>query len=409
MRNGEPYFFAQEAASALGVTAATLYAYTSRGQLHSEPVPGRPRERRYRREDIMALRDRKEARRDPAKAAARGLHWGSPVLDSGITLIHNGKLYYRGQDAVKLAETASLEQVAALLWAADAAERPRLFEQPCALPARQLARLRECTKDPITLLQAALPLAGSADLASYDLRPAAVRQTGARILRLLTTAVAADPANVAVHRALAAGWARKTPAVEDAIRTALVVCADHELNVSAFTARCAASAGAPPYDAISAAMATLKGHKHGGATKRVSALLAEIETPRRARAVLADRLRRGEHIPGFGHPLYPNGDPRAAVLLELAEASGSQAEWRLVRSLGRAGLELLREHPNLDFALVAVARTHRLPRDAPLILFVLGRTAGWIGHMLEQYAIDELIRPRARYTGPAPVAAETAY
>ena len=257
---------AQEAARALGVTAATLYAYTSRGQLQSEPVPGRPRQRRYHREDIVALRERKEARRDPAKAAARGLHWGSPVLDSAITLIHNGKLYYRGQDAVKLAETASLEQVAALLWAADAAERPRLFEQPCALPARQLARLRECTKDPITLLQTALPLAGSADLASYDLRPAAVRQTGARILRLLTTVVAEDPASVAVHQALAAGWTRKTTAAEEAIRTALVVSADHELNVSAFTARCAASAGAPPYDAISAAMATLKGHKHGGAT-----------------------------------------------------------------------------------------------------------------------------------------------
>lgn len=409
MRGSGRYFSAQEAARALGVTAATLYAYTSRGQLHSEPVPGRPRERRYHQEDIVALRDRKEARRDPAKAAARGLHWGSPVLDSAITLIHNGKLYYRGQDAVKLAETASLEQVAALLWAADAAERPRLFEQPCALPARQLARLRECTKDPITLLQAALPLAESADLASYDLRPAAVRQTGARILRLLTTVVAADPANVAVHQALAAGWARKTTAAEDAIRTALVVSADHELNVSAFTARCAASAGAPPYDAVSAAMATLKGHKHGGATKRVSALLAEIETPRRARAVLVDRLRRGEPIPGFGHPLYPNGDPRAAVLLKLAEASGNHPEWRLVRGLGQAGSELLQEHPNLDFALVAVARTYRLPRDAPLILFVLGRTAGWIGHMVEQYAIDELIRPRARYTGPAPVSAEIAY
>lgn len=97
MSGSGPYFSAQEAARALGVTAATLYAYTSRGQLHSEPVPGRPRKRRYHREEIVALRERKEARRDPAKAAARGLHWGSPVLDSAITLIHNGKLYYRGQ------------------------------------------------------------------------------------------------------------------------------------------------------------------------------------------------------------------------------------------------------------------------------------------------------------------------
>src|SRR5580700_1667623 len=102
------YLTAQDAAAALGVTRATLYAYTSRGQLRSEPAPGQPRERRYYREDIARLRERKEARRDPAKAAARGLHWGSPVLESGITLIHDGKLYYRGQDVLKLAEHASL-------------------------------------------------------------------------------------------------------------------------------------------------------------------------------------------------------------------------------------------------------------------------------------------------------------
>src|SRR5690349_23655392 len=112
------YLTAKQAADALDVTLATLYAYISRGQLQSEPVPGRPRERRYYREDIQRLRERKESRRDPAKAAARGLHWGNPVLSSSITLIENGKLYYRGRDAVKLAETATLEQVAELLWAA---------------------------------------------------------------------------------------------------------------------------------------------------------------------------------------------------------------------------------------------------------------------------------------------------
>src|SRR5213593_2677279 len=107
----ERYLTAKQAAGALGVTLPTLYAYTSRGQLRSEPVPGRPRERRYFREDVERLRERKETRRDPAKAAARGLHWGSPVLSSSITLIHNGKLYYRGQDVLRLAETATLEQV----------------------------------------------------------------------------------------------------------------------------------------------------------------------------------------------------------------------------------------------------------------------------------------------------------
>src|SRR5438270_5290786 len=121
------YLTAHEAAQALGVSKATLYAYTSRGQLHSEAVSGRTRERRYYREDIERLRERKEARRDPAKAAARGLHWDSPVLESGITLIQDGKLYYRGQDVLKLAQERTLEEVAELLWAAEPSERGRLF------------------------------------------------------------------------------------------------------------------------------------------------------------------------------------------------------------------------------------------------------------------------------------------
>src|SRR5690242_1140841 len=113
----EPRFLtAAKAAAALGVSRATLYAYTSRGQLRSEPVPGRTRERRYHRDDIQRLQERKDARRDPAKAAARGLHWGSPVLDSSITLIQDGAVYYRGRDVLELARTGSLEKVAALLW-----------------------------------------------------------------------------------------------------------------------------------------------------------------------------------------------------------------------------------------------------------------------------------------------------
>jgi citrate synthase len=205
-----------------------------------------------------------------------------------------------------------------------------------------------------------------------------------------------------VHLALQAAWAPKRAAAGDVIRTALVLCADHELNVSAFTARCAASAGATPYDVVSAAMATLKGYKHGGASERVLGLFAEIGTLTDARAAIASRLRRGERLPGFGHPLYPAGDPRAARLLELAEASGNRTEWLRIRSVARAGSELLHDHPNLDFGLAAVTRAYGLPERAPVLMFALGRTAGWIAHAIEEYASDQLIRPRARYTGPMP-------
>jgi citrate synthase len=391
------YLNAQEAADALGVTRATLYAYTSRGQLRSEPIPGQPRTRRYYREEIERLREQKESRRDPAKAAQRGLHWGGPVLDSGITLIEKGRLYYRGQDARKLARASTLEEVVELLWMVEPGEK--LFEQPAVFSPRQIRSLRTA---PLALLQTVLPLAGAADLSAFDLRPAGVRLTGARILRLLTTAITGRDSNLPMHRAIQSAWAPKNPAASDVIRAALIVSADHELNASAFVARCAASAGASPYDVVSASLATLKGHRHGGETERLSALLAEIGKPERCRVVVANRLRRGERLPGFGHPLYPESDPRAVLLANLAGAAGNQKQWQLLRRLKKAGWELLHLHPNLDFGLVAVARTYGLPEHAPLLLFALGRTVGWIAHAIEQYALGELIRPRARYTGPAP-------
>jgi citrate synthase len=399
----EQYLTAKQAADALGVTLATLYAYRSRGQLHSEPVPGRPRESRYDREEIERHRERQQARRDPAKAAAGGLHWGNPVLASGITLIDAGKLYYRGQDALKLAEKASLEEVAELLWQAEESEGEgeQLFEQPGTLALPRLAALRAGIRDPLVRLQTTLPLAGAADLASYDLRPTAVRKTGARILRLLTAAVTGRQSNAPVHLALEAAWAPRKKGAGEAIRAALVLCADHELNISTFTARCAASAAASPYDVVCAALAALKGSKHGGATELVASLFSEAGKPRHARTVLANRMRRGERIAGFGHPLYRAGDPRAALLLRLAEACGNEAEWRLVRSFSEAARELLQDSPNLDFALVAMARTYVLPQSAPFLLFALGRTVGWIAHAMEQYAAGDLIRPRARYVGPA--------
>jgi citrate synthase len=396
------YLTAKQAANALGVSLATLYAYTSRGQLRSEPVPGDPRARRYYRDDIERLKERKVARRDPAKAATRGLRWGEPVLESGITLIHDGAYFYRGHNAVDLARSSTVEDVAALLWSIDAVERDRVFGQQVPLDHSVLDQLRSCAPDAIPLLQAALPVAGANDLASYDLRPSAVRLTGARILRLMAVAIAGKDLTGPIHRVLQSAWAPKRAAAADVIRAALVLCADHELNVSAFTARCAASAGASPYDVVSAALATLKGFRHGGAGPLVLSLVRDSESPRAARAALANRLRQGEKVPGFGHPLYPKGDPRAALLLELAEQSGNTAAWRPFRNLVNAGAELLQEEPNLDTGLAAVTRAYGLPEQAPLMLFALGRTIGWIAHAMEEYASGHLIRPRARYVGPAP-------
>jgi citrate synthase len=404
-RTAARHLTARDAARALGVRLPTLYAYASRGMLRSEPAPGEPRARLYPREDVDRLRARRDARSNPERAAEAGLHWGSPVLASALTLIEGGRLRYRGRDALDLAREATLEEVAALLWTGDARRAGALFSgAPPGVPRGLGALARGDGLGPVERCQIALPLAASADLGAYDLRPAAVAATGARIFRLLVAVVAGVPWRGTAEGTLQAAWAPRRPATAGALRAALILCADHELNVSAFTARCVASAGANPYDVVAAGLAALKGARHGGESARVEALLQEAEPPRGARAAIAGRLRRGEALPGFGHPLYPAGDPRGAALLALSEeaARGPRA-MALVRAVVAAAAELVGEPPTLDLGLAALARALRLPEGSPLALFALGRTLGWIGHAIEQYADGRLIRPRARYVGERPV------
>ncbi|HVR98212.1 MAG TPA: citrate synthase family protein [Thermoanaerobaculia bacterium] len=398
---------AQEAAAELGVSLATLYAYASRGMLRSEPVPGETRAKRYPREDVLRLKDRKEMRRDPERVAPKALDWGTPVLESAITLIAGGRIYYRGQDAVELARRRTIEEVASLIWTGSFDMAEDLFRgEPPELPRPVLRLLEASDLTPVERCQVALPLAGRIDLAAWDLRPQAVASTGGRILRLLVRVAAGRPSRKR-ERSLASllqeGWAPGRPEAAGPIGSALILAADHELNVSAFTARCVASSGAMPYDVVTGALAALKGRRHGGHTERVEALFREAGSAAEARRVLADRLRRGEEIPGCGQPLYPDGDPRGSALLAFAAelAPGSPA-LELSSVLAEGIRELLGEHPTIDFGLVTLARVLQLPEGAPLALFALGRTIGWIGHAIEQYGTGRLIRPRASYTGPPP-------
>ena len=150
-------------------------------------------------------------------------------------------------------------------------------------------------------------------------------------------------------------------------------------------------------------LAALQGVKHGGYTERVTAFLNEVGTPERTNDVLAARLRRGETIPGFGHRLYPEGDPRAQLLVELVAARYPDSPALALSTTVAAAVEQhIGELPTVDFGLATAAGALNLPRGGALALFALGRTVGWIGHALESYAEDRLIRPRARYIGQHP-------
>lgn len=187
------------------------------------------------------------------------------------------------------------------------------------------------------------------------------------------------------------------------LEAALILCADHELAVSTFAARCAASAEATPYAVVLAGLAALQGRKHGGALDLVEVFLKEVEDAGDARDAIARRLRRGDGVPGFGHVLYPAGDPRGAeimrILRERLPGSGAVA---FAEEVAEAVLEVMGERPTLDFGLVVLARALELPPGAAVALFAVGRTVGWVGHAIEQYASGGLIRPRARYIGEVP-------
>lgn len=391
------YVTAKEAAEKLDVSRATLYAYVSRGLIRSEPVPGEPRRRRYHLADVRRLQERKAQRNDPALAAQQALHFGDPVLASSLTLIDGNRFYYRGQDALVLAVTRSVEEVAGFLWNGEWA--------PVRLNNYQPEADEEGAAGLSTLerFQRALPLAAAADFAAYDLQPGAVRATGARILSLLTVSAAGVALQQDMATTLLQGWRIADPGAAKLLSAALILCADHELNVSSFTARCVASAGSTPYQVVQAGLAALQGIRHGGHTGRVAAMLDEVREPAAARIVLSERLRRGEPISGFGHPLYPEGDPRARLLLQLMREHAPQ-EIELALAVMTEAEELLGLLPTIDFALATLARLFALPRDGALTLFALGRTIGWIGHALEQYQLDTIIRPRARYEGPLPAA-----
>ena len=389
---------AAEAARTLGVTRPTLYAYVSRGLVRSEPGTSATRERRYAGEDIERLKRRADERRNPDKVASHALQWGMPVLESEITLIADERLYYRGHDAVKLATEQSVDAVASLIWtgALDTARPPsRKGKRGEHGGARQAPF--------ITRAQASLALASATDPRAFDFRRETVVETGWRILDLVVGAAASPVDEGSIDETLARAW-KVRPRGQEVIRAALILCADHELNVSAFTARCVASAGSHPYAVVVAGLAALEGIKHGGSTARVESMLASLRRERSLRSALTGRLRQGQRVDGFGHPLYRQGDPRAIALLEmLDERFPKSAELRFVRDLARISESLTGEKPNLDFALGSVSRVLGLPPMSGLTLFAIGRTIGWIGHAIEQYAVNQIIRPRARYVGVAPV------
>ena len=360
---------AADAIARLGVSRQTLYSYVSRGLVRATPAPEDPRRSLYDAGDVDALAERHRRGRARRDVAASTTNWGEPILRSSLTRFADGRFGYRGRDAVTLAETATLEQVAALLWA--------LPEEPDDAPPSWMA-----SGGP-PLQRALLALAAEAGQQQQRSAP--------DLLRLMTQALAGPGGSgKSAHAVFAAAWGLDAPA-GDLVRRALVLCADHELNASTYAARIVASTGASLAACVLAGLAALSGPRHGGVTGKVRRLLDAVVHADSPADCLRARLASGKTIPGFGHRLYPAGDPRAAALLAAFPVPDR------VRAVIDAASALTGLAPTVDVALAAMEVVLPLPCGGGFALFAAGRTVGWIAHALEQRADGGLIRPRAEY------------
>jgi citrate synthase len=398
---------AQEATSELGISLTTLYAYVSRGAIRSEAVSGSRRVRAYLAEDIQRLKARKEIRQHPEQVVSKAINWGEPIIDSELTLVRDDRVYYRGRDAVELAESWKIEQVAALLWGFAESENARQGEQlfieekPQPAQLQKLATFREkLYPTNLSLLeqfQMVLPLLGAEDLRAYQPSQEAALAASVRLLWFFTCFLArVTTPQATLAETLQQAWAPHDAQATQLLNAAMILNADNELSLPAFTARCIASTGATLYATINGALAAFR-------IGRVFRFISSVGQPQQIKQVLVERLKQGEEIPGFEHPLFPTGDSRTVMLLKLLheqypEASGT----RLVETLVAEVEQILGVHPHIELAYAALALNLKLTHEQFQALFALARCIGWIGHALEQTRSLQGIRPRARYTGIQP-------
>jgi len=351
------------------------------------------------------------------------------AADSSICYIDGGRgiLSYRGIDIHELAEKSSFEEVCFLLWDGRLPKPVELEEMRAAI-GRERAVTRETlsllatlarTATPMDALRTAVSELSDSDPDARDMSPAANRRKALRLTGQIATIVAAfhrlrerkavippDPGRRHAEDFLRMLNGETAPsAAVRAFDTALVLHADHELNASTFAARVTAATLSDMHAAITAAIGALKGPLHGGANEAVIKMLLEIGSLDRVDDYVHGKLARKEKIMGFGHRVYTTEDPRAthlrAMSKEVAESSAQTKWYDMSRRIEKLVNEEKKLNSNVDFYSASVYYMLGIPPDLFTPIFAVSRISGWTAHVLEQYAHNRLIRPRAEYTGPA--------
>lgn len=374
--NSLDWIDAAAACTLLGVKPQTLYAYVSRGQLRAEADAQDARRSLYFRPDVETLLRQNRRPRARAEVAEQAIRWGDPVLVTAISEVRDGMLWLRGRSVEDCAETMTPEQMAAHLCGLSRVDLPDV--ETSVTGSTPVARAMQALAGAV---EGAAPLTALSE-------PETACEAG-RLISLVANALLGGSQGGSLQQRFAGAWGLDGSG-EDDLRRALVLLSDHELNPSTFAVRIAASTGASLPAALLCGLSTLSGARHGGASALArSALEAAMRGD--MEAFLNAQAGHSAYGFGYGHPLYPDGDPRARLMLARLgpEHPVCRAECQLSERLALA--------PNVDTGLAALGLAHGLPADAGFAIFAAGRLAGWIAHALEQARSGALIRPRARY------------
>jgi citrate synthase len=402
---------AAEAAERLGIKQASLYAYVSRGVL-GRRRDGDGRGSMFSADEVAELARKGRPRRPAGHAEL--------VIESALTEITAETQRYRGHDATDLALKCRFEDVAMLLWTGALPDHDTDPDWQATAEALAVASAAQAALPPGTLplerLQVIIPALAATDQFRLHLDPPAVVAAGKALIagmagalpgplaRSGTGAVDGSIGDDSVAARLAAKLCTGPvpPGLSRVLNAALVLLADHELAASTLAARVAASMRADPYAVVATGLGAMGGALHGGAALGAELMLSSATSAGDAPRVVGDLLRRGERLPGFGHFVYQDGDPRANLLLQLvAEYAPASPQLAVASAVIAEVRQRALPEPNIEFALAVLGGVAGMVRGAGEAIFATGRAAGWLAHALEEYERNIPIRPRSVYTGAA--------
>ncbi|MEO6124347.1 MAG: citrate synthase [Ilumatobacteraceae bacterium] len=395
---------AGEAARRMGVKVETLYAYVSRGLIASH-VAADGRTSMFDRRAVEEL-----ARRGRPRQSSRSTSLNM-LIETSITSLSPQGVRYRGRLSTELAHDHTFEDVAELLWTDTLGDRTHGWMGDALTP------IVASSLDLHDSIRVIVALAGTGRVSASMQAPTDVAAAGRHLIATITESLPTVgdgrslrltlPDGSTPIRATIAGrlWSRLSPqrpasGMLAVLNAALVLMADHELAASTLAVRVAASTRADPYAVVNTGLGVLSGPLHGAASRLTRALIDQALEVGPIRAV-NDSLRSGQPLPGFGHKVYADADPRALALLTLLRRAGPNSRiMAVVDELGAVGAERIGHEPNVDFALAAMTAVGRMPPDGGETVMSIARIAGWLAHAREEYNEAPLrFRPRASYVG----------